>query len=449
MTDWSYDLDESGFTDRASLPRKIFTRTAPALAAFSFSAVVALQLAGGLAHQAYAPDAQHPQPPARTADASAAQPAPQLEAKVEARAESQAQVLSQTQARAQSQAPAQSEAQAQATNPYGALFDPDGSLVGVPALYARSEPIGPAFSPLQGQPLFAQVDPVGADPAPQVADAATSPQADTSAQQVAEAEPQAAEAPAAMDAAPAAAPSPASDADATAPDADQQARQQIAEADESAPLPPVRPAELAVQPRAVENATPRRRMARASLRNRQPATPLAQNDPRSFFDKLFGGTDEKKGPQLAYASQESGGLNIFSSGRSASPSPYAASHGTAVYDIAAHTVYLPDGRRLEAHSGLGPYLDDPGHVHLRMRGSTPPAIYELRPREALFHGVRALRLTPVSGAVYGRSGLLAHTFMLGGRGDLNGCVSFRDYRAFLEAYQSGEVRRLVVVPHRS
>src|SRR5262249_15864078 len=32
---------------------------------------------------------------------------------------------------------------------------------------------------------------------------------------------------------------------------------------------------------------------------------------------------------------------------------------TALYDIAAHTVYLPNGDRLEAHSGLGSMLDNP------------------------------------------------------------------------------------------
>jgi hypothetical protein len=37
--------------------------------------------------------------------------------------------------------------------------------------------------------------------------------------------------------------------------------------------------------------------------------------------------------------------------------------------------------------------------------------------------------------------------MLGPNGDSNGCVSFRDYRRFLEAYRSGEIRRLAVVAH--
>jgi hypothetical protein len=138
----------------------------------------------------------------------------------------------------------------------------------------------------------------------------------------------------------------------------------------------------------------------------------------------------------------------LSSGATSSPSPVTTSGGTAVYDIAAHTVYLPSGERLEAHSGLGPYFDDPDHVHLRMRGATPPAVYDLKLRESLFHGVQALRLTPVSGTTHGRNGLLAHTFMLGARGDSNGCVSFRNYRAFLQAYMNGEVRRLVVVARR-
>jgi hypothetical protein len=35
--------------------------------------------------------------------------------------------------------------------------------------------------------------------------------------------------------------------------------------------------------------------------------------------------------------------------------------------------------------------------------------------------------------------------MLGPRGDSNGCVSFRDYNAFLQAFKRGEVKRLVVV----
>jgi len=35
--------------------------------------------------------------------------------------------------------------------------------------------------------------------------------------------------------------------------------------------------------------------------------------------------------------------------------------------------------------------------------------------------------------------------MLGPRGDSNGCVSFKNYEAFLQAYRNNEVKRLVVV----
>jgi hypothetical protein len=121
---------------------------------------------------------------------------------------------------------------------------------------------------------------------------------------------------------------------------------------------------------------------------------------------------------------------------------------TAVYDIAAHTVYLPNGEKLEAHSGLGDKLDDPRYVSVKDRGPTPPNVYDLVLREQLFHDVRAIRLNPVGGdSMFGRDGILAHTYMLGANGQSNGCVSFKNYPAFLHAYLRGEVDRLVVVPH--
>lgn len=120
---------------------------------------------------------------------------------------------------------------------------------------------------------------------------------------------------------------------------------------------------------------------------------------------------------------------------------------TAVYDISAHKVYLPSGLTLEAHSGLGMLKDNPDTVQARNAGATPPAIYDLRPREKLFHGVRALRMIPADGSdTLGRAGLLVHSFMLGPDGDSNGCVSIRDYVRFRKAYDDGELNRLVVVP---
>jgi hypothetical protein len=119
---------------------------------------------------------------------------------------------------------------------------------------------------------------------------------------------------------------------------------------------------------------------------------------------------------------------------------------TAIYDITARTVYLPNGRRLEAHSGFGDVMDNPRHVHVRMQGATPPNVYNLTLRERLFHGVRAIRLNPVDDSkMYGRAGILAHPYMLGANGQSNGCVSFSDYPEFLNAFLRGEVTRLVVV----
>lgn len=119
---------------------------------------------------------------------------------------------------------------------------------------------------------------------------------------------------------------------------------------------------------------------------------------------------------------------------------------TAIYDISASTVYLPSGERLEAHSGLGHKMDNPRFVTAKNTGPTPPNVYDLRLRESLFHGVRAIRLVPTDdNKMYGRDGILAHTYMLGPNGQSNGCVSFRDYSKFLTAFMRGEVDRMVVV----
>jgi hypothetical protein len=120
---------------------------------------------------------------------------------------------------------------------------------------------------------------------------------------------------------------------------------------------------------------------------------------------------------------------------------------TAVYVITDKKVYMPDGSVLEAHSGLGDKMDDPTYAHVRMRGVTPPHVYDLKLREALFHGVEALRMTPIGGeeAIFGRDGILAHTYMLGRSGQSNGCVSFKDYDEFLEAFKDGKINRLAVI----
>jgi hypothetical protein len=180
--------------------------------------------------------------------------------------------------------------------------------------------------------------------------------------------------------------------------------------------------------------------------------PEAPAKPPTIFERLFGkfeSTASNAGSALAYASADVSTSSLGPANQNIASVGTGALYDrqTAVYDISAHMVYLPDGTRLEAHSGLGSSLDDPRSASVRMRGVTPPHLYDLKPREALFHGVAALRLNPVGGegAIYGRAGLLAHTFMLGPNGDSNGCVSFRDYNAFLNAYRNKGVRRLAVV----
>jgi hypothetical protein len=204
-------------------------------------------------------------------------------------------------------------------------------------------------------------------------------------------------------------------------------------------------------PLPAENAPPKDAAATVrdmAQRAKSAVMSIASFDKPSIVEKLWG-QPVSKPSLLAYASADT---NVTGS---LAPSQNSATLGaqpryerdTAVYDISAHMVYLPDGSKLEAHSGLGNELDDPGSARIRMRGVTPPHLYDLTPREALFHGVPALRLTPVGGeeAIYGRSGLLAHTFMLGPNGDSNGCVSFRDYNAFLNAYRNQGIKRLAVV----
>jgi hypothetical protein len=119
---------------------------------------------------------------------------------------------------------------------------------------------------------------------------------------------------------------------------------------------------------------------------------------------------------------------------------------TAIYDINAKAVYMPNGEKLEAHSGLGQHMDDPKHYKLRMRGVTPPNSYKLTMREARFHGVEAIRMNPENiAAMNGRAGILVHPYMLGPNGQSNGCVSVKDYPKFLAAFKRGEVNRMVVV----
>jgi hypothetical protein len=280
------------------------------------------------------------------------------------------------------EAPAVATAASFAPNPYGGLFDPRFSSGFAPVSFAQSLPLKSTFEAILPAPAAAIPEPETVLPMP---------------------------------------------------------RRAVPQLAESAPLPIPRPAELGLP--ASHSPSPAGR--RLAQQNRKTVFPTTPADNRTFFEKLFG-MPQSLGPALAYAAPEGGVLGNARSLTSSASSRY--DRWAAVYDVAAHTVYLPNGTRLEAHSGLSDRLDDPRHVNERMRGATPPNVYELEQREQLFHGVQALRLKPVNGGdIYGRTGLLAHTYMLGPNGDSNGCVSFKNYNAFLQAFQNGEVKRLVVV----
>jgi Protein of unknown function (DUF2778) len=204
------------------------------------------------------------------------------------------------------------------------------------------------------------------------------------------------------------------------------AEQPAASSVAAVPLPKSRPVEATLEMQAGPAAT------------RLPA--VAQSDDRTLLQKL---SDLLPGRITLASLVPDGGLL----GARPSLTSLGYDNLTAVYDVSARAVYMPDGSKLEAHSGLGSLMDDPGHVYERNAGATPPNVYDLKPRERLFHGVQALRLIPVGdNGTLGRSGLLAHSYMLGPNGDSNGCVSIRDYEKFLKAFSNGEIKRLVVVP---
>jgi hypothetical protein len=193
------------------------------------------------------------------------------------------------------------------------------------------------------------------------------------------------------------------------------------------PLPRSRPVEAGLEPKN-DGA-----IARAEV-------PVVRTENRTLLEKL---SDLLPGRVTLASLAPDGGLF----GKRPDLASLGYDNLTAVYDISAHAVYMPDGSKLEAHSGYGSLMDDPAHVNEENIGATPPNMYDLKPRETLFHGVQALRMIPVGeNDTLGRSGLLAHNYMLGPNGDSNGCVSIKNYEKFLKAFANGEIKRLVVVP---
>lgn len=193
------------------------------------------------------------------------------------------------------------------------------------------------------------------------------------------------------------------------------------------PLPVIRPGSAAEKP-----AKP---AALAAIAAVAPQKPARAND------------GDDKPTALAFAKPDNPMREEPSRPSQSAPAWPGIGTKVAIYDISGAVVHLPNGSKLEAHSGIGKMRDNPAFTHVTMRGPTPPGTYKLSMREKLFHGVAAIRLTPVDGkAPQGRTGLLAHSFLLRVRGDSHGCVAFADYPAFLKAFQRGDITHMVIVP---
>ena len=119
----------------------------------------------------------------------------------------------------------------------------------------------------------------------------------------------------------------------------------------------------------------------------------------------------------------------------------------AIYDVSNATVYMPDGTKLRAHSGIGKMRDNPDYEHIKMNGPTPAGIYRLKMRQRRQLGVEAIRMLSIDGRdPKNRTGLLTHTNLLRGQKGSHGCVAFQNYEPFLNAFKRGHVTMLVVVP---
>ena len=161
-------------------------------------------------------------------------------------------------------------------------------------------------------------------------------------------------------------------------------------------------------------------------------------------------TKPARRPKVEQAEPEA--LAFAKPDRPADPKPFnklfKRQDKVAIYDIAAATVYMPDGSKLEAHSGIGKMADNPKYVHVRNSGPTPPNTYKLTMRESRFYGVEAIRMTPLTKQpMHGRDGFLTHSYLLRSRRpESHGCVAFANYPQFLKAFKQGKVTHLVVVP---
>jgi hypothetical protein len=173
--------------------------------------------------------------------------------------------------------------------------------------------------------------------------------------------------------------------------------------------------------------------------NQKPA------DDKPAARKNLDGKDSKK--DVAYAKPERSLFGDLFKNRTSNGAWPGRGTKVAIYDVSNATVYLPDGTKLRAHSGIGGMRDNPRFEHVTMRGPTPAGTYRLSMREKRFYGVEAIRLTSIDGRdPKNRTGLLTHTNLLRGQIGSHGCVAFQNYQPFLQAFKRGQVTTLVVLP---
>jgi hypothetical protein len=150
---------------------------------------------------------------------------------------------------------------------------------------------------------------------------------------------------------------------------------------------------------------------------------------------------------VAYAKPERSLLNDLFKNKASDTAWPGKGTKVAIYDVSNATVYMPDGTKLRAHSGIGKMRDNPRYEHVTMKGPTPAGIYRLSMREKRFYGVEAIRMTSIDGRhPKNRTGLLTHTNLLRNQKGSHGCVAFQNYQPFLKAFKRGHITMLVVVP---
>lgn len=167
--------------------------------------------------------------------------------------------------------------------------------------------------------------------------------------------------------------------------------------------------------------------------------PVARNKREKVKDK----------EEVAYAKPERSLFGDLFKGKGGNSGTGWLGKGTrvAIYDVSNATVYMPDGTKLRAHSGIGKMRDNPRYEHIKMNGPTPAGIYRLKMRERRFHGVEAIRMTSIDGRdPKNRTGLLTHTNLLRNQKGSHGCVAFQNYEPFLNAFKRGHITMMVVVP---